>query len=959
LEGFNPKELKMSFVEKIAKHIHEQGLPLNNLTIIIPSERTKKYLSSALFKEYKRPVIAPKMQTMNQWLNSVSPETVIDNTRALMRLFEIQLQKAKTEQDRSFDDFLTWGNILLSDFNEIDRYLLEASDVFKNLADIKEIEQWSFNSEELTPSQERFMEFWDRLPGYYFELNNSLSAHKSCYTGRAYRTLAKNINVLFEKDPSSRFLFVGFNAMSQSELSIVQQLDALGRAEMIIDADTFYFADESHEAGEFLRKQEKAFHGKKRNFIQNNLATKTLKVEMIECAQNTGQVKVAATILERSTKKDIDATLLLLADESLIGAIIKNLPKKIEKANITLGLPIKNSSVRTWVELLFSIQENKRRFATKAIYFNDLQSFWNHPFVLSIIDQREKEQLLEVEKIIIRRNQIFLNPNPVKIKKGDDKGPVMLGKNTQAILDLVTNDWDYDWKIAIRKIRELNTLIYSGLQKEFAYEKALIECFDRSLIDFENIIEEGIPQMSLKSFKQLFNQHWWGQSVAYHGNPIDGLQIMGLLETRALDFKRIICVGMNEGQLPTTNPIQTMIPMDLRRYLGLPTPREKQGLFAHHFYRLLHSCEELYVTYCSADESIGSNEPSRYLMQLEMELSRRNENVQISKKIYSLEQKKQTMFKEIKKTKEIQNRMDFLFEKSASASMFKRYVTCPLDYYFTYIMDFGEADSVEEEIENSTFGTFIHKTLEELYKEFARLDSKGVPVTPTPNKITVKDIHKMLENFESVLHSHFMKHFNNDADSFMKGKNLLSYKMAIELTERFLKSEAKFLSEQTEPVIIEALEQEYESTIEIEVNGTKKKLNIRGIIDRIDRVGDKVRIIDYKSGRVQQNDTKFRVKDTDEQTIVESLGGRKHILQLIQYAFLYYQKHQEIPESGIISFISGDNKPFILDTQKVELEEVIKNYPVYIAKVVGEMYDDSIPFKHNSDQYVSYCQYCN
>jgi hypothetical protein len=204
-----------------------------------------------------------------------------------------------------------------------------------------------------------------------------------------------------------------------------------------------------------------------------------------------------------------------------------------------------------------------------------------------------------------------------------------------------------------------------------------------------------------------------------------------------------------------------------------------------------------------------------------------------------------------------------------------------------------------------------------------------------------------------------MEHFNNDADSFMKGKNLLSYKMAIELTERFLKSEVKFLSQQTEPVFIEALEQEYESTIEIEVNGTKKNIKLRGIIDRIDRVGDKVRIIDYKSGRVQENDTKFRVKDCDEETIVASLAGRKHILQLIQYAFLYHQKYQEIPESGIISFISGDNMPFILDTQKVELEEVIKNYPLYIGRVLGEMYDDSIPFKHNSTQFVSYCQYCN
>ena len=182
---------------------------------------------------------------------------------------------------------------------------------------------------------------------------------------------------------------------------------------------------------------------------------------------------------------------------------------------------------------------------------------------------------------------------------------------------------------------------------------------------------------------------------------------------------------MNEGQLPPTNPIQTMIPMDLRRFHGMPTPREKQGIFGHHFYRLLHKCESLTVTYCSADESIGSNEPSRYLMQLEMELARINENITIEKRMYALDTPKEQMIKEISKTPEIIGRLDQLFAASTSASMLKKYLTCPLDFYFRYVMDFGEADAVEEEIEHSTFGTFIHDTLEELYTPFARYNAEG------------------------------------------------------------------------------------------------------------------------------------------------------------------------------------------------------------------------------------------
>ncbi|MFK7786176.1 MAG: PD-(D/E)XK nuclease family protein, partial [Crocinitomicaceae bacterium] len=765
----------MKFVDQIARYIHSNQLELEHLTIVLPSERLKKYIASSLYKEYGHAIIAPKMITIDQWVKGYSPETVIDQTRALLRLFEIQLKNAKTIEDASFDEFFTWGTILLSDFNEIDRYLLDADQVFRNLADIKEIENWSFGEQELTESQKRFMEFWDRLPGYYKALNEELTKRESCYAGKAFNYLTKNIDLLFGEhsgtDKKAHYLFAGFNALSKAELELIRQIDQLGRAHVLINADEWYYSDKDHEAGRFLRDLSASLDGRKLDFIQSGLIEKSMNIQLISCAQKTGQAKVAATILEKLTKEELNETVLLLADESLIGAVIKNLPESIGKANITLGLPIRNTAVKTWVDLLFSIQENKSRFKTSAVYFNDLQSFWNHPFVLAVLDKEEKDLLLEAERSIISRNSIFVNVKNMRV-----------GTKAKELLSLITEPWNNDWLTGLKLIRSLSTELYKGLQEEFAFEKAMLEAFDHSLVEFENILSEGIPEMKLKSFRQLFNMHWGSRSIAYHGNPLDGLQIMGLLETRGLDFKRIICLGMNEGNLPPTNPIQTMIPMDLRRYLGLPSPREKQGLFAHHFYRLMHACEELYVTYSSADEMIGSNEPSRYLLQLEMELSRRNPNVQIEKKIYSLDSTSREAQREIPKTPEIVARMDELFAGSASASMLKKYLTCPLDFYFRYVMDFGEADTVEEEIENSTFGTFIHDTLEELYKPFARYDEKGNLKSPQPSNITSLDIDVMLKNFTVPLDNQFLTHFNGDRDAFTKGKNLLSYEMAKELT---------------------------------------------------------------------------------------------------------------------------------------------------------------------------------
>lgn len=937
----------MKFVQHIAEYIHSNELELEHLTIVLPSERLKKYIASALFQEFGQPIVAPKMITVDQWVKSYSPETVIDQTRALLRLFEIQLKNAKTIEDASFDEFFTWGTILLSDFNEIDRYLLDADQVFRNLADIKEIENWSFGEQELTEAQKRFMEFWDRLPGYYKALNAELSKREICYAGKAFNYLTKNIDVLFE-DKKAQYLFAGFNALSKAEIELIRQIDQLGRAHVLINADEWYYADKDHEAGRFLRDLSTALDGRKLDFVQDELAEKAMRIELISCAQKTGQAKVAATILEKLTKEELDETVLLLADESLISAVIKNLPASIGKANITLGLPIRNTAVKTWVDLLFNIQENKTRFRTNAIYFNDLQSFWNHPFVLAVLDKEEKDALLEAERTIISRNSIFVNVKNMTV-----------GPKTAELLGFITEPWNNNWLNGLKIIRSLSTELYKGLQEEFAFEKAMLEAFDHSLVEFENILTEGIPEMSLKSYRQLFNMHWGSRSIAYHGNPLDGLQIMGLLETRGLDFKRIICLGMNEGNLPPTNPMQTMIPMDLRRYLGLPSPREKQGLFAHHFYRLMHACEELHVTYSSADEMIGSNEPSRYLLQLEMELSRINPNIKIEKKIYSLDSKSRESQREILKTPEIIARMDELFEGSASASMLKKYLTCPLDFYFRYVMDFGEADTVEEEIENSTFGTFIHDTLELLYEPFARYTKDGELKSPQPSNITSRDIDYMLKNFTVPLDNQFLTHFNNDRDAFTKGKNLLSYEMAKELTKRFLKSEKAFLEQQSEPVFIEALEQSYNVEVEVEVFGTKKKVNLRGFIDRIDRVGDAIRIIDYKTGKVADTDVALRVKDVEDELIVETMGMKKHVLQLVMYAYLYKQKHDVIPTSSIISFVSKANEPFTLNTQKMDLEEMIENFPKYIGLILEGIYNEDVPFSHNKDQFVSYCQYCD
>jgi len=944
----------MKFTDKIAQYIVDQQLDLDHLTIILPSERAKKYISASLFRAFGKPVLAPEMITIDRWVKSLSDKTVIDRTRALIRLFNIQLLDPPGDKDRSFDEFMSWGNILLSDFDEIDRYMLSTKTVFTNLQAVRELEnwevdKWSFDGSTLTEGQKRFLEFWEKLPNYYTGLNEQLNAEGVCYAGKAFRELAEQIDRVFKIDPKRQFIFAGFNALSAAEMAIMKQLHKLGRAHILIDADAYYLKNDSHEAGRFMRRLMHDLDVKELPFVADDMSTAPMKIEIIECPQITGQVKAAATILNEIPTEEMSETLVLLADESLIAPLVKNLPKHIGKANITLGLPLRNSALRTWVDLIFSIQENKVRFKTKSIYFQDLQRFWNHPFTVAILDQQEEQTIIGLEIQIIERNTIFLNPDKL-----------ITGATSSALLPLLTTNWEGDWLKGLKTIRHMNQFLFKNMGSEDAFEKAVVEAFDQALQELENILSEGIPDMSIKSFRHLFQQHWNTKSIAYHGNPLQGLQIMGLLETRLLDFKNIVVLGMNEGNMPPTNPIQTLIPMDLRKYFELPVPRDKQGLFAHHFYRLLHSAENLWVTYTSAQESVGSNEASRYLLQLELELSRLNPNCSLERKFYAVPNTGSTteVNSIIPKTPEILARLDELFERSISASALNKYLKCPLDYYYRYVMDFGEESVVEEEVELNTFGTFIHNALEELFTPFSRHDKEGNKVTPQPSNLTVKDIDSMLQIYQGLIHKQFLKHFDQDTSAFSSGKNLLSYEMALELTKRILENEKDFLRAHTEPVFIEYLELELASTMDLEIQGKTMSIHMKGYVDRIDSVGGKMRIIDYKSGKSSKKDVTIKSPEPDMSNLVAVMTSAKHILQLVMYSYLYHDRFGKYPdEVSIYSLVNIHDGLFPLQGE-LTIEECAAVFPEFVRQVVDELFDPEIPFEHQPAQYISFCKYC-
>jgi len=931
----------MKFLKQLATHIKDKNYDLRSLSIILPSERATKYLAEALLKEYGKPIFSPEITTIDRWVKKHS-KPIIDNTRLLIRLFEMYRE---TDEGRfeTFEEFTTWGSMLLSDFDDIDRYMLEYRQVFKNLKAIKELESWKIDEEKLSASQKKFMEFWERIPNYYDKLHQKISEKGFVTAGLAYRQLAENPEVLFKKNENQFFIFAGFNALSLAELTIIKKLIRRNRAEYIINADKYYLENPIHEAGAFLRKNIDFLEIKNPLFITDDLNNKELNIQVVECAQHTGQVKVAATELEKLSQDEVNETLVLLSDESLIGAMVKNIPASIGKANVTLGLPLSQTPIKSWVELIFDIQENKIRFKTEAFYFKDLQRSINNVLILSSLDAKEKNQLVKLEQETIRKNKIFQRVDSLNI-----------GQKAEIMLQSLSINWKNDWKLAMSQIRKLNNILLESLSQNAEFERNIVLIFDDALLEFQRIIEEGIPEMNLRSFKSLFYQHWNGKNMAFHGNPTNGLQIMGLLETRLMDFERIFILGFNEGKLPGTNPVRTIIPMDLRYGLGLPSTRDKQGIFAHHFYRLLHHCKNAWITYTTAAEQIGSNESSRYLLQLKLELAKINQNVKISNQFYTVPfpELNELPSNVVDKKPEIIARLDSFFERSISASALNKYLSCPLDFYYRYLVEFGEEKSVEEGVESNTFGSFIHKTLELLFKPFAQRDEEGNYVKPSPPPISTSDIDKMLNDFKPILYNQFLEFFGGDESLFKNGKNLLSYEMAMEITKNVLIKEKEFLSNTTELVYIEQVEAAMNTELEVNVNGELKRIKFKGYIDRIDRIGDKFRVIDYKSGKVKDEDVKFKVL---EEGLKQSFKKTKHALQLTLYCLFFKEKYNCFPDQAIIMSLVKSDKLFILNYEE-EIEGMTLVFKDLVEELLNEIYNLDIHFEHDSD--AKYCGYC-
>mgnify|MGYP005623846871 FL=1 len=853
-----------SFISETLDDILQTTKSFQNVVFVLPSQRAKVFVKQT-FKDKISVGFLPEMLNIEQFIQQVSGVQKADNIQLLFHFYTIY--KSVEKNPDSFDTFSSWALTVLQDFNEIDQHLINPTDIFIYLRDIERLRKWSvkgtFKETELIKDHYSFLE---KLSIYYSAFYQFLIDENIGYQGLMYREAFKKIDTFLNKNEDKKIFFIGFNALNKAEELLFQKVLENGNSEIYWDIDETFF-NSTHQAGKFIRKYKKEwkyFENKKLKSLGNTfLAPK--KIEVIGAAKNNTQIKYIGEILEKNT--NFKNTALVLADETLLPITLNSLPKNIEAINITMGYPLKDIPT---TNLLFSIfqlfisQEKLQKKSVNQFYYKDIIRFFKHQSIYGLIASVDA-----FTSEIAKENQTFIDEN--RLAK-------FLENQTPEVENVVLNLFK-PFDNVINFIDRVLDLINLLKEEVDALEKEYLFRFYTVFTQLKTLQNEFQYFTDLKILSQFFKQLIASESLSFQGEPLKGLQLMGMLETRVLDFENIILASANEGVLPASSQQNSFIPFDVKIEFGLPTYREKDAIFSYHFFRLLQRAKNIFILYNTEHDVFGSGEKSRFVTQLEM---MRTDIVQkiVSPKVLAQKVK----LKEISKNNLVFDRLRELAHNGFSPSSLTNYLYNPMAFYKQKILRIKEFDDVEETVAYNTLGTVVHETLDELYKPFIG------------KFLTVDAISKMEKITKDLVVKHFKIHFKNG--DLRTGKNRLIFEVANRFVVNFLAQEKKLLKDQNNQLKIIATEENLSAKIEIE--GIDFPVKIHGNVDRVDELNGEIRIIDYKSGMVKSSELKvLNFAELREREQYKAI-------QVLLYAFLYtkskkYNSSKNL-KGGIFSF---------------------------------------------------------
>jgi hypothetical protein len=953
------------FLKQVADHIKSNFKDFSDVCVVMPNRRAGLYLKKYLAEGIEKPIFAPDIFSIEDFFIKVSGLQLIDPVGLLFVFYEVH-QEVEKEKAQPFDEFIRWARTLLSDFNEIDVHLIDAKEIFTYLNEVKAIEKWNPDGQKLTEVEKEYLTFYRSLYNYYQLLSEKLNKTNTAYSGMVWRKLAEEPELI--KDlPWKHILFVGFNALTRSEEVIIDKLEQIGKAEILWDADEYYVIDKRQEAGHFLRNYIQKSKQGKFKWIGNYFKDSEKEIKITGVPKNVAQAKVAASIIkqwngkkdelpEKSanlTKHSLENTALVLADEGLLIPVLTALPDKIGDFNVTMGFPVKQTNLYQLLEQVIRLYENAERFGklgedhVRGFYYFDLVKLFQQPYFSYICDVSDWIREIKVS------NRTFYSPAHILqlLQKHDLSSREIFKKifseislSPLALIDLLGDLLVFfrDQMIELKKTDEAT----ADTELEYLYH------FSKIVRRLKSLFETFTFVKSIKSLREIFNTIATMSRMPFYGEPLKGLQVMGVLETRNLDFDKVIILSVNEGILPASGIGNSFIPFDIQRQFGLPTFQEKNAVFAYHFYRLLQRAKDVHLVYNTETAGLGGGEKSRFIQQLLQEMPDYNPRIKFTETISSLPapEKKAVHPIVVEKTDNVFQKLLGKAEKGLSPTSLNRYRRCPLQFYLQDIVRLEENEDVEETMEARTIGLIVHETLENLFEPF-----KG-------KQLSVDDVAGLTKDLETQLAKTFEEQYSQGEIRF--GKNRLIYEVIRNFLKSYLNYEKESLSglkSGGSNLTILKLEEELSASLALEEGGIDVRL--KGNIDRMDEVDGVIRIIDYKTGDVKPADlTLTEWEDFDDGNKLDKA------FQVLMYAWLVQQTSGDpYPhyESGVIS-MRKLSEGFIKFGIKTETRghldttvnnEVLQQFELYLRQTLEELFDQEIPFAQTKD--VEVCQRCN
>lgn len=883
-----PSGYMETFLKQVAHDLYNKTEGnFTKVAIVFPNKRASLFFNEYLAQESDRPIWSPTYVSISELFRQSSDLSIADPIKLVCDLYKV-FQKA-TGSKETLDDFYFWGEMLIADFDDADKNMADTHALFSNLKDLNELMDnydfleegqkealsqffHNFSINQVTELKQRFISMWNVLGDIYAEYKALLESQSIAYEGMLYRQVIEQLDV--EALPYNKYIFVGFNVLNKVEHTLFKKLNEAGKAMFYWDYDTFYLNKTPHEAGEFIRRNLRDFPSELPASFFDNL-NQPKEVTFIESPTENGQVRYLPQWIRENLTSQEKETAVVLCNEALLQPVLHALPDNVKHINITMGFPLSQTPAYSFVNALMELHTSGYNPNNGRYLFAEVISVLKHPYTRQLSPEAEK-----LEQTLTRDNRFY--PLPSELKQ--DNVLELLFTPRRNNLDLCSMLSEALKEVAV--IYQQQAASHSDAFDQL-YRESLFKTY--TLVNrFHTLIESKELNVQAGTFQRLLTRVMSSSSIPFHGEPAIGMQVMGVLETRNLDFRHLIMLSVNEGQLPKAGGDSSFIPYNLRKAFGMTTIDHKIAVYAYYFYRLMQRAEKVTLVYNTATDGINRGELSRFMLQFLIEWG----YPVLRKQLEAAQSPQSSAPIIIEKTPDVMERMKSVFDIRSnpkaliSPSALNCYLDCPLKFYYKYVALLSAPDEVTADIDSAKFGSIFHYAAEHIYKD---LTAHGKLISRENLETLLKDEVRLQTYVDNGFKELFFNLPQNEQPEY-NGIQLINSAVIVKYIQQLLRNDLRYA-----PFTFVGSEQRIFENIEICTSTGDIQSRIGGIIDRIDSKGESLRIVDYKTGG-----------DADTPANVQSLfipdkKRSNYVFQTFLYASIVCKKLREKNDSRLVA----------------------------------------------------------